>query len=256
VTDRDEAPIGAPCWADVVTSDVERARSFYGQVFGWEAQLPDPELGGYFQFTNDGVPTAGCMAADAGDPMRDTWTSYLATADARATVAAVEADGQAVFVGATEVGDMGTMAVVVDPGGATIGLWQAGRHRGFGRYGVPGTPGWFDLQTRHYDACVTFYRDLLGWHTHTLSDTPEFRYTTLKVGDEELAGIMDAATFLGDGVPAHWTIVFAVDDTDRTLAQVVSLGGGVVVPASDAPWGRLATVSDPQGAAFALVSNP
>ena len=71
----------------------------------------------------------------------------------------------------------------------------------------------------------------------------------------EPAGIMDVAMFLPEGVPAHWTIVFAVDDTDASLAQIVSLGGAMVVAAADSPYGRLATVSDPTGATFALVSG-
>jgi predicted enzyme related to lactoylglutathione lyase len=154
-----------------------------------------------------------------------------------------------------DVGDLGTMAVVTDPGGSVIGMWEPKIHRGFGRYGEPGTPGWFDMQTRDYECCVSFYRDVFTWTTNNLSDTPEFRYTTLKVGDEELAGIMDAAMFLPEGVPAHWTIVFAVDDTDASLAQIVSLGGTVVVAAADSPYGRLATVSDPTGSTFALVSG-
>lgn len=44
-------------------------------------------------------------------------------------------------------------------------------------------------------------------------------------------------------------------DTDESLAQAVSLGGAVVSPATDSPYGRLATVSDPTGATFALVSG-
>ena len=252
---RDDAPIGAPCWVDLMTSDNDGARTFYGEVFGWDAQEPAPEFGGYFNFTKDGILTAGCMLKQSDNPMPDAWTTYLATADARATLEAVEANGGQVFVPAMDVGDLGTMAVVADPGGSVIGMWEPKIHRGFGRYGEPGTPGWFDMQTRDYDTCVSFYRDVFAWTTNTLSDTPEFRYTTLRVGDEELAGIMDAATFLPDGVPAHWTIVFAVADTDASLAQVVTLGGAVVVPAADSPYGRLATVSDPTGATFSLVSG-
>ena len=44
---RDRAPLGAPCWADLWTSDVEGSRAFYSEVFGWEAQEPSPEFGGY-----------------------------------------------------------------------------------------------------------------------------------------------------------------------------------------------------------------
>jgi hypothetical protein len=195
------------------------------------------------------------MSKEPGNPMPDAWTTYLATADARVTLEAVQANGGQVLVPAMDVGDLGTMAVVTDPGGSVIGMWEPKIHRGFGRYGEPGTPGWFDMQTRDYECCVSFYRDVFTWTTNNLSDTPEFRYTTLKVGDEELAGIMDAAMFLPEGVPAHWTIVFAVDDTDASLAQIVSLGGTVVVAAADSPYGRLATVSDPTGSTFALVSG-
>jgi hypothetical protein len=254
MTTRGDAPIGAPCWVDLVSFDIDRARSFYEAVFGWEAGEPQEQFGGYFNFTKDGHLVAGGMAAMPENPTASAWTTYLATPDARATVeAAVANDGQ-VLVPAMDVGDLGTMAVIVDPGGSAIGMWEPKVHRGFGRYGEPGTPGWFDMQTRDYDTCVRFYRDVFGWTTSTLSDTPEFRYTTLRAGDEELAGIMDCATFLPEGVPAHWTIVFSVEDTDATADLVVSLGGGIVNPPADSPYGRLATVSDPMGANFALVA--
>ncbi len=58
---RDRAPIGAPCWVDLMTSDTESSRTFYGQLFGWTAEDPNPEFGGYFNFTKDGVRVAGCM---------------------------------------------------------------------------------------------------------------------------------------------------------------------------------------------------
>jgi len=70
---RDTAPIGSPCWADLWTSDVEGSRRFYSELFGWEAQDPSPEFGGYFMFTREGVPVAGAMG-DMGE-MRatDSW---------------------------------------------------------------------------------------------------------------------------------------------------------------------------------------
>lgn len=45
---RDTAPAGAPCWVDLMSSDIERSRAFYSQVFGWTAEDPDPDFGGYF----------------------------------------------------------------------------------------------------------------------------------------------------------------------------------------------------------------
>src|SRR4029079_420332 len=107
---------------------------------------------------------------------------------------------------------LGRFAVVTDPGGAAIGIWQPRSHQGFSIINEPGAPTWAELHTRDYDAAVRFYTDVFGWETATVGDTPEFRYTTLGEGDDALAGIMDASGFLPDGVPAHWSVYFAVED--------------------------------------------
>lgn len=251
---RDAAPIGAPCWIDLTTSDTERSRAFYCQLFGWTAEQPAEEFGGYFNFTKGGVRVAGCMASRPDSEVPDVWSIYLATDNAKKAVeAAADHSGQ-VLVAAMDVGDFGTMAVVSDPGGAAIGMWQPGLHRGFGVLGEPGAPSWFELHTRDYRTAVSFYREVFGWDTHVVSDTPEFRYTTLRHDDGWLAGIMDASGFLPDGVPAHWTVYFGVEDTDAALAKIVDLGGSVVTAAQDSPYGRLATAADPTGAVFKLVA--
>jgi predicted enzyme related to lactoylglutathione lyase len=77
----------------------------------------------------------------------------------------------------------------------------------------------------------------------------------LRVGDEQLAGIMDGGGYLAPHALTSWTVVFYVEDTDATLDQVLELGGGVRRPAHDSPYGRLATVEDPMGAKFALISG-
>ncbi len=251
---RDAAPIGAPCWVDLMTSDTERSRSFYSQLFGWTSEEPSEEFGGYFMFTKDGVPVAGGMASQPDSGMPDVWSVYLSSDDAGKTLDAATANGAHVHVQAMEVADLGSMAVVGDPGGAAIGLWQPGTFHGLTVLGEPGTPSWFELHTRDYQAAVAFYRDVFGWDTHVASDTPEFRYTTFGEGDDSLAGIMDASSFLPDGVPAHWSVYFGVDDTDAALAKVSELGGSTVMPAEDTPYGRLAAAADPTGAQFRLVA--
>jgi uncharacterized protein len=75
-------------------------------------------------------------------------------------------------------------------------------------------------------------------------------------GDGELAGIMDAAAFLPDGVPAHWSVYWEVDDVDATIAKLEALGGAVVADAEVTPYGKLATVTDPAGAQFKLRTSP
>jgi predicted enzyme related to lactoylglutathione lyase len=237
-----------------MTSDTQRSRQFYTELFGWSAEEPNDEFGGYFNFTKDGVRIAGCMASQPDDGVPNVWSVYLATDDATKTVDAARTNGGQVYVEPVQVGDLGTMAVIADAGGASIGIWQPGLHKGFGRLNESGAPSWFELHTRDYNKAVDFYRNVFRWDTHVASDTPEFRYTTLAHADEWLAGIMDATGFLPDGVPAHWSVYFGVDDADATLARIVDLGGTIVMAAEDTPYGRLATATDPTGAQFKVVA--
>jgi predicted enzyme related to lactoylglutathione lyase len=251
---RDSAPIGAPCWADLWTSDVEGSRKFYGELFGWEAQEPSPEFGGYFMFTRNGVPIAGAMGAMGAMPANDSWKIYLDTDDIAKTVAAAEAQGAHVIAPVTPIADLGTQAVLVDPTGAQLGAWQPGTFPGFTVLNEHGAPSWFELQTRDHATAVSFYRSVFHWDTNTVSDSDEFRYSTMREpgADQELAGIMDAARFLPDGESANWAIYWEVDDADETVASVEALGGSVVIEARDTPYGRLAAVADPAGAQFKL----
>jgi len=239
-----------------MTSDTARAATFYSQLFGWQTAAPNEDFGGYFNFTLDGVPVAGCIGSRPGSSSPDVWSIYLATDDADKTVAAIDASGGQARVGATPVGELGMMAYALDPGGAGIGIWQPGTHLGFGILGEPGTPAWFELHTPNYEESVAFYRNAFGWDTHEASDTPELRYTTLGEGEGQLAGIMDASGFLDEGARGQWSIYFASVDADATLAAVVELGGSVVSTAEDTPYGRLATAADPAGAVFKLLQAP
>lgn len=253
---RDSAPLGAPCWADLYSSDPDRARAFYGELFGWTSESAGEEYGGYVSFSKDGTPVAGCMANDGQSGSPDGWTVYLATDDAKGSADAAELNGGRVLVPAMDVMDLGRMAVVTDAGQATIGIWEPGLHKGFGIVGETGTPAWFELQTRDYDASVSFYQRVFAWDTHVASDTPELRYTTLGEGDAMVAGIMDAGAFLPDGASAQWSIYFGVEDTDAALTKVVDLGGSIVEPAQDTPYGRLAQAADPTGALFKFLTGP
>ena len=247
--------LGAPCWIDLYSSDTHKAKTFYSKLFGWKAEAPEEGFGGYFVFTKDGKVVAGCMANDGEQGYPDAWTTYLTTDDAQRTADAAAAKGGHVHLAPMDVADNGRMAMVGDPGQAAIGVWQPGTQKGFEIRNEVGAPAWFELHTRAYDASVDFYRDVFGWDTHTVSDTPEFRYTTLGQGEGQLAGIMDASAYLPEGTPASWTIYFEVPDADAALEKIVELGGSVIEPAEDTPYGRLATAADPTGTRFKLVAN-
>jgi predicted enzyme related to lactoylglutathione lyase len=249
-------PIGAPCWMDLLTSDAGRARAFYGELFGWTAGEASEAFGGYFMFMRDGVPVAGCMPKIPGIPEMagpDAWSVYLSSADTKITVDKALASGGTLTFGPMDIADLGTEAVILDAGGARIGIWQARSFPGVTVFGQPGTPAYFELVTRGYRGASVFYGDVFGWDPRVVSDTPEFRLTVLTDGDETIAGIMDASDFLPAGEPGHWKIYIKVADTDAALARVAELGGTVVSAAMDTPYGRLAEVADPTGARFKLV---
>jgi uncharacterized protein len=256
VPKRETAPIGAPVWIDLFTSDPEKSRAFYGELMGWTSSEPNAEFGGYFNFSKGDSLVAGGMKNDHTDPnVPDHWNVYLAVENAEATVASATAHGGGVIVPAMPVADMGSMALVTDAGGAVVGIWQPGTMKGMGVLAEPGAPTWFELHTRDYDASVQFYKDVFGWDAKTMSDVPEFRYTTLGEGEGALAGLMDSTNYLPEGVPAHWAVYLAVEDTDAAVKTTEELGGTVVDPAKDTPFGRIAMIADPTGAHLRIVAN-
>jgi predicted enzyme related to lactoylglutathione lyase len=258
VTTRETAPAGAPCWADLWTSDVERASRFYGQLFDWEAQAPSAEFEGYFMFTRNGIPVAGGMG-DIGD-MRanNSWKAYLATDDIAKVLEVAAGNGARVVAPSMPVADLGTQAILVDPGGATIGVWQPGTFQGFSVLNEHGTPSWFELHTRDHAGAVRFYRTVFGWDATPVSDTDDFRYTVVKpsAGGDDVGGIMDGTRFRPDGQPDRWDIYWEVDDCESSVAKVVELGGSVSHGPDRRPYGTLAVVSDPLGAELKLRTSP
>ena len=254
---RDHAPIGAPCWADLWTSDVEGSRRFYAELFGWEALEPNAEFGGYFMFTRAGVPIAGAMGDMSDIKADNTWKIFLSTDDIAKTLESARTAGASVMDSAP-IADLGVQAVLVDPTGATVGAWQPGTFPGFTVLDEPGAPSWAELFTRDHARAVAFYRDVFRWETNAVGETDEFRYTTLRhpSGEGDLAGIMDATAFLPEDVGAHWSVYWEVEDAAAAVARVSKLGGTVVAEATETPYGTIATVTDPAGAQFKLRTAP
>jgi predicted enzyme related to lactoylglutathione lyase len=251
---RDAAPLGAPCWVDLWTTDVEGSRAFYRDLFGWEAQEPSEEFGGYFMFNRNGVPVAGGMGGMADMPAQDVWKVFLNTDDMVKALATTGDAGGTVVAPAMPVADLGIQAVLTDPTGATLGAWEPGTFPGFTVLGEHGAPDWFELLTPDHATAVNFYRSVFHWDMNVAGDTDEFRYFTMQDpnGGDDLAGIMDASAWLPAGTPAYWSVYFRTDDVDAAVARVTALGGSVVAEPESTPYGRLATVTDPAGAQFKL----
>ena len=109
---RETAPLGAPCWIDLFSSDTAKARSFYAELFGWTGEEATEEFGGYSNFGKDGVRVAGCMHNDGSSGSPDGWNTYLATDDAVKTNAAAVAHGATAYVEPMQVGPYGSMGLL------------------------------------------------------------------------------------------------------------------------------------------------
>ncbi|HXD27144.1 MAG TPA: VOC family protein [Arthrobacter sp.] len=249
--------LGSPCWIDLMTSNPERARSFYATLFGWTYEVGDQETyGGYVLASKDGHPVAGIMQNDGEAGTPDGWSTYLRVEDVDATVAAATTRGGKVIMPPLDVPGQGRMAMLLDPAGAVVGTWKFGGHTGFGIHGEAGAPAWHELHARHYPETVAFYREVFDWEAATMSDTEEFRYSTDWSGRAASAGIMDATAFLHAGYPAAWQVYFQVEDTETAITQALGLGASVVDAPRDSPFGRVASLSDPTGASFKIIEPP
>ncbi len=243
---------GTPCWVDIGTPDVQAAGAFYHGLLGWEIEYGPAEMGHYSMARLRGHDVAAL--ADQQVPGVVAWTTYLAVADVDATVAKVVPAGGTVVAPPMDVMTFGRMAIVADPGGAVVSLWQAGEHRGAGLVNEPGSLCWNELTTRAVDESLAFLAAVVGVHGHKI-DAGGMEYYELQLPDgTTIGGLMP---MIGEMWPAelpnHWMVYFAVVDTDASAAQCVALGGAVAVPPTDIPPGRFAVLNDPQGGYFSII---
>lgn len=251
---------GTPCWIDLMAPDQQAALDFYADLFGWQGEIGPPETGGYAVCTLKGKPVAGIMKAmnpdgTVPDPMPPTvWTTYLATDAIDATVKAVTDARGTVMMGPMDVMDLGRMAVITDPTGAVVGLWEAGSFDGAGIVNEHGALIWNELTTGDVPAAVAFYTSVLPVTT-TESQMPGAEgYTEFQVGGRAVGGMMNMDK-LPPGVPPHWMPYFHVDDVDEIQAATVRAGGRVLAPAFDMVAGRMAVLADPQGGGFSVITS-
>ena len=255
---RSEYEPGTPSWADVASPDLDASRAFYRGLFGWTGEpAAEPEAGGYTVMMLGDAAAAG-LGPVFGD-MPPCWNTYVTVADAdAATAAATEAGGQ-VMMEPMDVLDAGRMAVIADPDGAALALWQPRAHIGAEVRMEPNSMCWAELNTRDPDRAVAFFNKLFGWEAEqvggpTEEGGPGFDYLMLQLGDTPVGGIITMDENWPAEVPPHWMVYFAVDDCDTAAERVTELGGEVCVPPTDIPPGRFAVVNDPHGATFTIIA--
>ncbi len=123
-------PEGTPCWADAMFSDLEGAKSFYGDVLGWTFAEASAEYGNYTQAYANGKAVAAVVPPMPGQEGQSQWCLYFASLDAAATAARIRDNGGEVLMEPMQVGDFGTMCLARDPERRRLRRLAGGHPRG------------------------------------------------------------------------------------------------------------------------------
>ncbi|MEV6104387.1 VOC family protein [Streptomyces sp. NPDC051940] len=248
-------PDGTPIWADAMFPDVEAAKQFYGDLFGWTFEEGDPEYGGYTQALSDGKRVAAVVPRMPGmEDVPPAWTMYFASSDIAATAARIRELGGTTEMEPMEVGEFGSMLIARDPGGVQFGVWQPGTHTGFAKQNAPGAFSWAEVTTRDADKADGFFPALFGYEVQRMVDENiDFHLWSMPGSQMPSLGRFKMTADFPPEVPPYINVYFGVDDCDEAVAKVTKHGGQVHFGPMSSPFGRFAAVSDPQGAAFAVI---
>jgi predicted enzyme related to lactoylglutathione lyase len=245
--------LGSFCWVELVTTDLPASKVFYGSLFGWSAT--DELL--------DGVPYSiltvadrevGGMTALSKEAKRSGtasyWFSYVAVTDADAIATQAAALGGNAVLGPLQMGPA-NVAVLRDPTGAVFGVWQSLDATGTFDEGQANAVSLNELTTPNVEQAGRFYAGLFGWR-ELAGESAALPYKTFMMGEKIVAGMLQGK---GETTPgAAWTVYFSVSDAARVVEKATYLGGTALVPLREVPnVGRLAVLSDPGGAVFAVI---
>lgn len=241
---------GTVAWVDLQTPDLDRARGFYGELLGWKFEGgDDPNLGHYTTALFEGKKVAGLAKLGGDSPFPPMWSVYLAADDVDALARRVRDNGGEIVAEPMDIPDQGRMAYFKDPTGAYFGAWQSGKHQGAELRDQPGAMAWSETYTRDAKLALPFYEKVAGVTGDKMPVT-DFEYWSLMKGKAGAFGLMQMPSHFPEKVPSHWNTYFGVPDADAAVEKVKALGGSVVSPAFDSPYGRIAFLTDPFGANF------
>lgn len=247
---------GTFSWTDAGMTDVTKAKSFYGEVLGWS--FNDIPMGAGYTYSMAHVHGKNVAALYPQPPqMREqgippNWLCYISVKSADEVASKAERLGGKVLAAAFDVTDAGRMAVLQDPTGAAVALWEPKKHIGASLLKEAGAMVWHELRTTDMAAAERFYTGLLGCEAKTLDMGP-IKYTLLGHSERPVGAMMKITPEMGSMQP-HWLPYFGTNDCDAAVERARRSGAKILMPPTDAPnVGRFAKLVDPQGAAFAVI---
>lgn len=237
------------CWYGIISTDVEKAKAFYGEALGYK--VLDADMGGdtVSMFVANEVPV-GHFAAPPMPGVPSHWQQYIRVDDVDASVKKAEQAGGKVVVPAMDI-PPGRFSFVSSPSGAVIGLFheadydQAAHHPG----GV-GSVHWTELHSTDLDADRTWLKAVFNYEISEMP-MPDGKYYILNHNGTPQGGAM--AAFM-PGAPSAWLSWVEVDDADAAASRVKQHGGQILGDMMDMEGiGRMVVAQDPTGGVFGII---
>jgi len=244
-------PLG---WLDVVSPDIAATTAFLHKLFGWsETSRIDVEGNDYILLADAGRPVHGAeqIRPDQGSAR---WTVFVTTTEVHSLVARAEAAGGTIDFPPTVLAQLGIIAMVTDPLGATLGVWQpldlipASLESATAPFVVA------QLGTSDLGRTSAFLCEVFGWvpihRSSTTEDEPDSTPLSNTLHDSLRMHTGGAVAELVSSDQGQWIPVFG-NARPELNDMAISLGGTVVPVGND-----LVRIADPAGAEFLLLGRP
>ena len=246
---------GKLVWADLVTTDPDAARRFYGELFGWTFKSVGSGQGEYALAHLDGAAIGGIVrrANRGAERSQPRWIPFMSTRDVSATERTVSRAGGKTLVATRTLPARGTLALFADPEGAIFGALDS----------ASGDPGdylpevgdwiWAQLLSRDADKAASFYAGLAGYVPVEAGTSAQSRSRLLTSDGYARASILQIPPGHAELRP-DWLLYVRVADVRKAAASAQRLGGRVLLGVNPELYqGRVAVIADPSGAPVGLL---
>jgi predicted enzyme related to lactoylglutathione lyase len=250
---------GKVIWHDLLTTDIEASRRFYGGLFGWEFEEIPLSLGfgkssNYYVIRNQGRMIGGML--DTQDTRRaannSQWITSIAVADIDASVTAAKNAGGTILTPVTDLSARGRIAVLRDSRGAVFAMLETSNGDPRDGQANDGDFLWSEVWTDDVAATANFY-SALGPYKAMSRATDDGEYRGLATNNVPRFGLLQAPL---EGLKPTWANYIKVADM-TLLDKVEALGGKVLItPQPRSLGGEAALIIGPSGAGIALHTWP
>ena len=243
---------GVPSWVALATDDPAAAAKFYDSLLGWQTGEPANGADDRVHILR-GLPVAAI--GPKLERLRAAWRLHVNVANADELVRRATASGGTLLREPTTVGNQGRFAVLADPSGAELALWQADEHKGAGVLDEPGALAWSELITDDVQASLAFYGEVFGWTLTRPASGDASQRREWQARGRSIAGLLPRPSAMPREISPYWDVFFGVADPSATVDQVARLGGHNLMPPLNTTHGRIAVFADPAGIVFSVIET-